>query len=95
MYNEVMTSTSQRYSPEVWSFAASEEHFANFQFHGWLNFEGSNLEMLHSFVEVQWARAKCSKTVRLEVWTLSSNFISLPTSRNSTTHYGDFRPRGL
>lgn len=55
MYNEVMTSTSQQYSPEVWSFAASEGHFANFQFHGWLNFEGSNLEMLHSFVEVQCA----------------------------------------
>ena len=67
MYNEVMTSTSQRYSPEVWSFAASEGHFANFQFHGWLNFEGSNLEMLHSFGEVHGARSKCSKTVRLEV----------------------------
>ncbi len=62
MYNEVMTSTSQRCSPEVWSFAASEGHFANFQFHGWLNFGGSNLEMPHSFVEVQWARPRGSKT---------------------------------
>ena len=92
MYNEVMTSTSQQYSPEVWSFAASAEHFANFQFHGWLKFWRIKSGGAPFLRGVQWGKVKMQD---LKCGHSLLTAFPLPTSRNSTTHHDDFRPRGL